>query len=291
MPESPPQLPPSKASPPLKRARLQQSPVALPKQATNHIPVKVNSHVKVQSLTIVNSCVPFRFQVLNMTFRKCLQLTTFIIRMLIHRQATINVNRMSCRILRCQLIRLINRSRRHLRIRCRATWITTCRRNLHYPNQRDIRQTWDISLIPAAATILLQTTFLKRIVSKINIISLIINKTQISLDGCFLTIAVLTKVVNIEDLNQQKCFVTWLKNLNRTLSKINCNIVSFVKVNNDAHILIKFNERVWFWLCGLFQDYVLQALEGGANWPIPLQHITLKSSCFENNLVVLFERF
>lgn len=41
VPDSPPQLPPSKASPPMKRARLQQSPIAPQKTATNHIPVKV----------------------------------------------------------------------------------------------------------------------------------------------------------------------------------------------------------------------------------------------------------
>lgn len=46
-PDSPPQLPPSKASlikaspPPQKRAKLQQSPVMNPKVAVNHIPVKV----------------------------------------------------------------------------------------------------------------------------------------------------------------------------------------------------------------------------------------------------------
>jgi hypothetical protein len=43
VPDSPPQLPPSKASPPMKRARLQQSPIAPSKSATNHIPVKVSS--------------------------------------------------------------------------------------------------------------------------------------------------------------------------------------------------------------------------------------------------------
>lgn len=42
VPDSPPQLPPSKASPPIKRARLQQSPVAFAKSTANHIPVKVN---------------------------------------------------------------------------------------------------------------------------------------------------------------------------------------------------------------------------------------------------------
>ncbi|XP_070492261.1 cyclin-K isoform X2 [Chironomus tepperi] len=49
-PDSPPQLPPSKASlikaspPPQKRAKLQQSPVMNPKVAVNHIPVKVSSN-------------------------------------------------------------------------------------------------------------------------------------------------------------------------------------------------------------------------------------------------------
>lgn len=47
VPDSPPQLPPSKASlikaspPPQKKAKLQQSPVMNPKVAVNHIPVKV----------------------------------------------------------------------------------------------------------------------------------------------------------------------------------------------------------------------------------------------------------
>ena len=49
-PDSPPQLPPSKASlikaspPPQKRAKLQQSPIMNPKLPVNHIPVKVMSH-------------------------------------------------------------------------------------------------------------------------------------------------------------------------------------------------------------------------------------------------------
>jgi hypothetical protein len=46
VPDSPPQLPPSKASPPMKRARLQQSPVAPIKSITNHIPVKVSSFIR-----------------------------------------------------------------------------------------------------------------------------------------------------------------------------------------------------------------------------------------------------
>ena len=42
VPDSPPQLPPSKASPPVKRVRLEQSPVSFTKSTANHIPVKVS---------------------------------------------------------------------------------------------------------------------------------------------------------------------------------------------------------------------------------------------------------